>query len=116
MEEIKRKRGRPKKGTSPTTSDSDATPSVSTSNSTVILDPVISPYRIWVDNNCYSIGDEKLVEGAMVDKTYGYYTTLGNALEKIAKMKSTNNKIYSLKEYVDEFKGHITAFRKVFEF
>jgi hypothetical protein len=92
-DEKKRGRGRPK-GTSARPKES---------NETVIVDPVIAPYKIYIDSNQFNIVDlEKKNEANLTEKSYGYHSTLGGALRAIARMKMVNNKTYSLKDYIEQ--------------
>lgn len=106
----KKKRGRPKGG-----GGSAGRPKGS--NSTVIIDPVISPYKISVDPECYNVTDEvdPEGEGVTIKKSYGYFSSLGYALKKIVSLKLPKNKKYSLKEYIEEYDASLKSFQQIFE-
>ncbi len=110
-EEIKKKgRGRPKGSGSGKNKGG---------NETVIIDPLLNPYKIYVDDNCYTIVDkDKPVTNStiQIEKPYGYYTSLGGALTKIIKMKMVSNKTYSISEYIKEYKEMTESFRSKFNF
>ncbi len=103
---IKKKRGRPKGG---------AGGKQKGGNETVILDPIISPYKIYVDVNQYMVVDkDKKNEADLMEKSYGYFSKLSFALEKIVKLKIVNNKSYTLKEYIAEYNQMLNSFREKF--
>ncbi len=79
---------------------------------TVISDPVLLPYKIIVTQNSHNVVDAVRAEGAIADNPYGYFTSLDNALLKIARLKTTKNKTYSLKEYINEYKDVINSLRE----
>lgn len=116
---VKRGRGRPKKdGSSKSTnSDSSFAKQLAAYNPdedtrTIISDPVLLPYKIIVTQNSHNVVDAVRPEGAIADNPYGYFTSLDNALLKIARLKTTKNKTYSLKEYIDEYKNTINSLRE----
>lgn len=108
MEEIKekKKRGRPAKSGRP-----------KGGNETSIVDPLIHPYKIFIDDRCYTVVDkDKPDTETAIEKSYGYFYTLGGALNKIARLKTTKNKIFSLSEYIKEYKTMIDEFQRKFGF
>lgn len=75
-----------------------------------IKDPLLSPYYINIEGEkAYTVskdGDNSL---------YGYYTTLANALNKVALLKVNvveEDVIRSIQEYVDEYYEHLENFKK----
>jgi hypothetical protein len=105
----KKKRGRPAGAGRPKGS----------SNTTVITDPLINPYKIYVDTNCYTVVDkDKKDENdpLEIEKSYGYFNTLGSALNKIIRMKTTSNKTYTIQQYVEEYKTMLDEFKAKFNF
>lgn len=99
-EESKKKRGRPKgagrqKG----------------SNETAIVDPIIAPYKIYMDSNQFTVTDLNKKSETDIDKNYGYFTSLGYALIKIVKLKlNHNNKQYTLDSYIKEYNKMLKEF------
>lgn len=79
-------------------------------NTTVIRDKSISPYIIYIEDN-QSVLVKIKDDGN--EETYGYFSTLAGAMQKIAKLKTINNKTYSLKEYIDEYNNNLTEFLKI---
>lgn len=77
----------------------------------VIEDPILNPYKIFMDDTCYTVVDKVKPAGALMEKAYGYYNTLGNALVKIAKLKMVTNQTYTLPEYVKQFEKLINDFK-----
>lgn len=82
------------------------------SNSTVIEDKVLLPYKIYVDANCYNVVDANSPND--IEKGYGYFTSLGNALKKVAKMQITNNEKYSLEGFIKAFDDRLKEFDSKF--
>lgn len=81
-------------------------------NSTVIEDTMLNPYKIYVDAHCYHVVDAESKNDT--EKGYGYYTTIGIALKKIVKMQLTNNTKYTLPEFVKAFEDRLTEFENKF--
>lgn len=71
---------------------------------TIISDKVLEPYKIIATKHSYNVVDSVRPEGAIADNPYAYCTSLENALLKIARLKTTKNKTYLLKEYIDEYR------------
>jgi len=115
MEEVivkKKRRGRPKGMKNGSGGQSNSI------GSTVIIDPIIAPYKISIDPECYTVTDEVDpidTGGIVIRKTYGYFNTLPSALRKITKMKLMKNKKYTLQGYINEFNEMITQFESKFE-
>jgi len=115
---VKRGRGRPpKNGVAKPKSESSFAAQAAAYNPdedtrTIISDPILNPYKIIVTQNSHNVVDAVRAEGAIADNPYGYFTSLDNALLKIARLKTTKNKTYSLKEYIDEYKSTINSLRE----
>jgi predicted kinase len=65
--------------------------------STFIEDPLLGDYKIVVDEYSYNVVD------TTKEKTIGFYTNLGTAVLAIAKQQTNQDRIFSLKEYAQEF-------------
>lgn len=78
---------------------------------TVINDPALLPYKIVVTEVSFNIVDNIRPVGAIADNPYAYCTSLDNALLKIARLKSTNKKSFTLKEYIDDYRNIIKGLR-----
>ena len=86
------------------------------SSLTLIKDPLIEPYFIGIDNNCYTIyeslkiGNNNKGRGRKTRtkegiKSISYHITFESCLSAIAKLKIDNRPIYdSISEYVTEWK------------
>jgi hypothetical protein len=98
---VKKGRGRPKKGKGRPKG----------SNTTTITDPLLEPYKINIDANCYTITD---IQEVNVEKAYGYFTNLGSALRKIVKLQMVNNNQYTLESYIKEFENKLKQFTEKF--
>lgn len=105
---VKGKRGRPKRDASVVSETGETQNSIRN----VIEDELLSPYKIFADDTSYTVVDKEKSAGALMEKTHGYYTSLGSALIKIAKLKMVQNKSFTLPEYVREFEGMLKAFRE----
>lgn len=81
------------------------------SNTTMIKDKVINPYMIYVEDNQFTLVKPK-PDGN--EETFGYYQTLCGCLQKISKLKTINNKVYSLSEYINSYNNYLKEFSKVF--
>tara|TARA_R110002012_G_scaffold158667_3_gene320117 strand:- start:479 stop:838 length:360 start_codon:yes stop_codon:yes gene_type:complete len=103
MPEIK-KRGRPSKENQTETD----------SNYCTIRDPLMEPFYIQKDRYNYTIIEKsistrgfagKKATGKEVEKVVGYYSTFGNALYKISKLKFHNAKgeYNSIQEYMESW-------------
>src|SRR5690606_28739131 len=104
MEEVKKKRGRPK--------GSPGGRQKGSGNETVIIDPIIKPYKIYVDANQFTVTDLEKKKETDLDKNYGYFTDLSSALKKIVRMKLTNNKTYTLDSYIAEYRKMLREFEE----
>ena len=90
----------------------------------IIKDPILEPYYIGKDKFNYTVFEivpatlngkgrrkkDAVVEfdpdGKTYEKSFGYYSTLGHALEAISRQKTAKCDSYtSLKEYMDELKS-----------
>jgi hypothetical protein len=91
----------------------------------IIKDPILEPYYIGKDKHNYTVFEivpttlngkkgrrkkDDVIEldpnGKTYEKSIGYYSTLGHAIEAISRQKMTKCDSYtSLKEYMDELKS-----------
>lgn len=88
----------------------------------VIIDPIIAPYKIIFDDCSYTLVEESKSEVKEVEDkkiqtdeiVHGYFTSLGNALWKIAKLKVSRSKKkqFTLPEYVKELETLIKGFKE----
>lgn len=65
--------------------------------STFIEDALLGDYKIVVDEHSYNLVD------TVKDKTIGFFTTLGSAVLACAKHQTNQDRVFSLKEYAQEF-------------
>jgi hypothetical protein len=65
--------------------------------STFIEDALLGDYKIVIDEYSYNLVDTTR------SKTIGFYTTLGGAVLACAKQQTNQDRIFSLKEYAQEF-------------
>ena len=64
----------------------------------IISDPLISPYKITVEEDQYVLLDSKNIP-------QGYYSSLDGAINKVSKNVIANKKeTYTLSEYIKEYK------------
>lgn len=71
-----------------------------------ITDPQLDPYMIQIDDNNYAVVKNVTAgkSGKVYPQTLGFYSSLSNALNKIAKDDVSNKDYTSVKEYVEEFR------------
>lgn len=107
--EVTPKRGRGR----PSTKNPSSTLLPGEDTRTIIMDPVLSPYKIVVTENSFNVVDIERPQGAIADNPYAYCTSLENALIKITKLKSLKGKTYSLSDYINEYKNTLEEIKKV---
>jgi hypothetical protein len=65
----------------------------------VIESEAITPYKIYVEESQYTVVQpEKTYE-----KTWGYFSTLEGALRKITKLKTLEQKEFTLESYITRY-------------
>jgi hypothetical protein len=81
------------------------------SNTIIIRDPFLEPFYIQKDTYCYTVMEDATPDQRYTDsvkkiqKTIGYYSTLGNCLKRISGLKINNKQEYnSITEYISEWK------------
>jgi len=83
-----------------------------TDNITYIKDPLLGKYHIVIKDNIFEVSQTSSVAK---EKNMGYFTTLGGALGKIAKLQTNEKyKTFSLKEYIDEYKLIVNTLNQQF--
>lgn len=68
---------------------------------TKIEDPLLGKYHIEVGDESYNVMEEGK------KNPLGYYTSLTNALKKIAKLGIEKKATYTIQEYINEYKNLI---------
>ena len=69
-----------------------------TKRMSIIKDPVIAPYEIWVEEDQYVLVD------TAKDKPVGYYSDITNAIQKISRLGLANAKEeYTLAGFIESF-------------
>ena len=64
----------------------------------IIKDPVIDPYVIHIEEDQYVLVDSSK------DKPIGYYSDLGNAIQRVSRMGLVNSKeIYTLTGFIESY-------------
>lgn len=81
-----------------------------TTKSTFIKDPLLDPYHIVVDENSFNLVQSNDETGK--EKVLGYFTRLGAACEKAAKLQLIEDKSYSLNEFKNEYVNKLENLRK----
>lgn len=80
-----------------------------TKNVVTIKDPLFGKYEIQEDDLCYIL----IQNTESGPDTVGYYTTLANAVEKIAHcFIVSENKKYTLGEYIKEYRRILDEFKQ----
>lgn len=68
-------------------------------NYSVIDSPEIAPYKIYVEESQFTV----VLPSGSYEKTFGYYSTLAGALDKITKLKVLEQKEFTLDGYINRF-------------
>jgi len=84
------------------------------SNTTVIEDEMLSPYKIYIDTDQYSVVSAESKNDT--EKSFGFFTSLSSALNKIIRMQLVNNKKYTLPGYIYEYEKKMKEFQEKFKF
>jgi len=83
-------------------------------NVSIIKDPLLDPYEIHIDNNCFNLV-EPSYNGSMV--TVGYFTSLSTLLSKVSRYKMVEkNQQYTIQEYIKEHKNTIDKLISVIKY
>ena len=73
----------------------------------IISDPLISPYKITVEEDQYVLLDSKNIP-------HGYYSSLDGAINKVSKNVIANKKgTYTLSEYLEDYNNIKNKFQGV---
>lgn len=81
-----------------------------TTKSTFIKDPLLDPYHIVVDENSFNL--VQVNEETKKEKVLGYYSVLGAACEKAAKLQLLEDKSYGLMEFKNEYSNKLENLKK----
>jgi hypothetical protein len=81
-----------------------------TTKSTFIKDPLLEPYHIVVDENSFNLIQTN--KETQKEKVLGYFTVLGAACEKAAKLQLLQDKSYSLMEFKNEYSNKLENLKK----
>ena len=69
-----------------------------TKRMSIIKDPIIAPYEIWVEEDQYVLVD------TAKDKPVGYYSNMAHAINKISRLGLANQKeIFTLAGFIESF-------------
>jgi hypothetical protein len=71
---------------------------VGTGKTTFIEDPLLGDFKIVMDEYSFTVIDTAR------NKTMGYYSSLPEAILRVARYSMLEDKSYSLKEYAEQFK------------
>lgn len=81
---------------------------------TVIEDSLIAPYKIYIDPRCFSVAENNPSGG--FEKQYGHYTSLGDALKKVARMKTISSAPkQTIDEFIERFDNSLKTFSEKFK-
>ena len=80
-----------------------------------IKDPLIEPYYIQLDDYCYAVQKGITAEesGKEYQQTLGYYTSLGNALEAIAKDEAMSVSYDTIQDYINKYNQIVNRLSQV---
>jgi hypothetical protein len=111
MEEKKRGRGRPKR-IKVEGEENDNLSKIS--NIKTISDPLMDPYYVGVDSNCFTLFEHIIPpQGLPYSKSIGFYTNFNSCLEKICKFKVNSKDYSSIKSYIEEYESIINQVQKL---
>jgi hypothetical protein len=91
-------------------------------HSTIIKDPLLLPYFIGKDNNCYTIYEEvkpdedsiRSIKGDSYIKTHTFHSTFTSCLKSITNLKMNEHKEFnSIKEYISEYEKLIDKLKQI---
>ena len=80
-----------------------------------IKDPLIEPYYIQLDDYCYAVQKGIMAEesGKEYQQTLGYYTSLSNALEAIARDEAMSVSYDTIQEFINTYNQIMNRLSKV---
>jgi Asp-tRNA(Asn)/Glu-tRNA(Gln) amidotransferase B subunit len=80
-----------------------------------IKDPLIEPYYIQLDDYCYAVqkGITAGESGKEYQQTLGYYTSLSNALEAIARDETMSVSYDTIQEFINTYNQIMNRLSKV---
>ena len=80
-----------------------------------IKDSLIEPYYIQLDDYCYAVQKGITAEesGKEYQQTLGYYKSLGNALEAIARDEAMGISYDTIQEYIDRYNQIVNRLSQV---
>lgn len=80
-----------------------------------IKDPLIEPYYIQLDDYCYAVHKGIIAEesGKEYQQTLGYYTSLSNALEAIARDEAMSVSYDTIQEFINTYNQIMNRLSKV---
>lgn len=80
-----------------------------------IKDPLIEPYYIQLDDYCYVVqkGITAGESGKEYQQTLGYYTSLSNALEAIARDEAMSVSYDTIQEFINTYNQIMNRLSKV---
>lgn len=72
-----------------------------------IEDPELFPYSIKKEGDNYDVVEEagEGKDGKKRYKTHGHFSNVSGALLKIARLKVETDKVYTIKQYIEELKA-----------
>ena len=85
------------------------------SNIYTITDPLLEPYYIQFDQNCYT-AVKKIKSGTsdrVRDLTIGYYSGLGRCLDVIAEDSIKDRGYNSLQEFITSYRDQVLKLKQV---
>ena len=81
-----------------------------TKRMSIIKDPIIAPYEIWVEEDQYVLVD------TAKDKPVGYYSDMAHAVNKISRLGLANQKEdYTLAGFIESFNNIKNQLTKPFK-
>ena len=80
-----------------------------------IKDPLIEPYYIQLDDYCYAVQKGITAEesGKEYQQTLGYYTSLGTALDAIARDEAMSISYDTIQDYINNYNQIVNRLSQV---
>lgn len=80
-----------------------------------IKDPLLEPYYIQLDDYCYAVQKGIIAgeSGKEYQQTLGYYTSLSNALQAIARDEAMSVSYDTIQEFINTYNQIINRLSKV---
>lgn len=85
------------------------------SNIYTITDPLLTPYYVQFDSNCYTVIKTVVAgtTGKEREQTMGYYSSLESCLNSIAEDSIKNQDYTSLQDFISAYKKRLSELKQI---